>query len=120
VLGHLLVPLLLLPNRLPWLVLGLICLLLAVHGYWQWQLLARRSGTLTLDSGGLFYDWGAGAPVAVTGRIRYLSRWLLVLELEFAKRRQRLALWRDGYSAEDWRQLQVLARDRSRRVPGLR
>ena len=111
VLGHLLVPLLLLPNRPPWLLFALICLLLAVHGCWQWRRLARRSGVLEVDSRGLFCDRGDGDPVPVTCGVRYLSRWLLVIELGSTEGRQRLALWRDGYAAEDWRRLQLLARE---------
>lgn len=111
VLVHLLVPVLLLLNRPPWLFLVLICLALMAHGYWQWRVLARRSGTLLVGSRGLHFDSGDGDPVPVVCGVSYLSRWLLVLEFELESGRQRQALWRDGYLSEDWRRLQVLARE---------
>ena len=111
---HLLIPILLLPNRPPWLLFTAICLLLAIHGYWQWQVLMRRTGVLVVESEGLRFDRGEGEPVPVVYGVSYLSRWLLVFELELASGRQRLALWRDGYLPEDWRRLQVLAREKLR------
>lgn len=113
-LSHLSVPLLLLPNRPPWLVFALICSLLGLHGYWQWRVLARRVGRVRIDNSGLYLLGGDGGAQPVTGKVRYLSRWLLVLELASEAGRQRLALWRDGYSPEQWRQLQVLAREHLR------
>lgn len=110
--GHLLVPCLLLLARPPWPLLVLICVLLSLHGYWQWQRLVQRSGwRLMVDNGRLCLDQGQGDSVPAVGRVAYLSSWLLVFHLTLPSGVRTLALWRDGFPPQAWRRLQLLARE---------
>ncbi len=114
-LGHLLVALMATLALPPWPLLLAIFIALPVHGWWQWRRLVNRHGwRLRWDSGGLSLDRGAVECEPVDCRVRYLSRWLLVFELKTASGVDQVALWRDGFEPEPWRQLQIIAREQLR------
>lgn len=110
--SHLLVPLLLVVNRSPWPLILVISLVLGLHLSRQVRQLSRRPTGLRFDSRGSFIGSGETL-VPVTCKISYLSRWLLVLDVVPMEGGQHwhLALWRDGYTREAWRLLQVQARE---------
>lgn len=109
--GHALVAGLLPFANLPWWQFGALILLLLAHLGWQVRTFGeRRDWRLCHDDGNWSLIDGAGRSAPVFCRVRYLARWLLVFELEGGGRRRQVAVMRDGGTADDWRQLHVLAR----------
>ncbi len=89
------------------LLTGLVALNLMV----QWRRIRRLRGCRILRRRGRWWLQSPGAaPRPVTCRYRFLSPWLVVMELSDSASRRRMALLPAAATRADWRHLHRLAR----------